>query len=217
MDGSKVDWFVYLGHPKLQYPTYSPSITHEQFRLESKTESFITFSLEQETVLKHRGIFQSRKYCVEKTNQEAVNCYKDCFLKSLKVFLIGLSWRISFHQTFFCHQIPCQPSAVNTFDELNLTACNETEDEAIMNILFNKPSLTPKFKCDCLDPCSQFKYKFYVNNICLFCCVSTFDIFHNPDQGKERSWEKFDNSEDKCRNFCSNRNRRTLRLVSHYV
>ena len=72
MDGSKVDWFVYLGHPKLQYPTYSPSITHEQFRLESKTESFITFSLEQETVLKHRGIFQSRKYCVEKTNQEAV-------------------------------------------------------------------------------------------------------------------------------------------------
>ena len=86
MDGSKVDWFVYLGHPKLQYPTYSPSIIQEQFRLESNTESFITFSLEQETVLKYRGIFQNRKYCVEKTSQEAVKCYKECFIKSLKVF-----------------------------------------------------------------------------------------------------------------------------------
>ena len=183
MDGSKVDWFVYLGHPKLQYPTYSPSITHEQFRLESKTESFITFSLEQETVLKHRGIYQSRKYCVERNNQEAVKCYKECFLQSLKVF----SFDFKKYSSKILVQVPCMPSAVNTFDDLNLTACNETEDEAIMNILFNKPSLTPKFKCDCLDPCSQFKYKFYVNNICLFCCVSTFDIFHNPDQGKERS------------------------------
>ena len=38
-----------------------------------------------------------------------------------------------------------------------------------MNILFNSSSRTPKFKCDCLDPCSQYKYKFYVNIICLLC------------------------------------------------
>ena len=120
---------------------------------------------------------------MERNNQEAVKCYKECFLQSLKVF----SFDFKKYSSKILVQVPCMPSAVNTFDDLNLTACNESEDEAIMNILFNKPSLTPKFKCECLDPCSQFKYKFYVNNICLFCCVSTFDIFHNPDQGKERS------------------------------
>ena len=135
-----------------------------------------------------------------------------------QIFKGILLWfrEFSFINSFF--QVSCLPSAVNTFDELNLTACNETEEEAIMNILFNSSSRTPKFKCDCLDPCSQYKYKFYVNITAYpFLCLYNSNIFYNSDQGKERSREEFNNSEDKCRNFCSDRNRRTLRLVLCHV
>jgi len=132
-----------MGPPKLEYPTHSPSLKQEQFLLQANTETFMTFSIEKETFQKKRGLFQSKIYCEDDIqNYEAVNCYKKCFIRSL--------------------QVSCIPEAINTFDGLNMSVCNENEEQSNMEKLFGEESLIPQFRCDCLDPCVQLKYRFQV-------------------------------------------------------
>ena len=43
-----------------------------------------------------------------------------------------------------------------------MSVCNENEEQSNMEKLFGEESLIPQFRCDCLDPCVQLKYRFQV-------------------------------------------------------
>ena len=86
LDGNPLDWFVYLGPPGVEFPTFSPSIKHEPYLLQPYTSTFMTFSLENEERKDYRGMFNTRKYCNDKGSfKESIVCYKNCFLKEMEV------------------------------------------------------------------------------------------------------------------------------------
>ena len=59
-------------------------------------------------------------------------------------------------------QIKCIPELINTFEMLQMPTCsNKQEEEDNLKILFS--DTFPRTDCDCLDPCSQNKYKFKVS------------------------------------------------------
>ena len=50
-------------------------------QLKPRTDTFVVFSLEHNTILAKHGIFQNKQYCDEDTrNADSVNCYKKCLL-----------------------------------------------------------------------------------------------------------------------------------------
>ena len=74
-------WEVYIGYNSVPYPTYSMSISHEMIQLKPRTETFVVFSIEHNTILSKHGIFQSKQYCDEgASNADSVMCYKKCLL-----------------------------------------------------------------------------------------------------------------------------------------
>ena len=102
IDGYTIDWFAYMGPPKLEYPTHSPSLKQEQFLLQANTETFMTFSIEKETFQKKRGLFQSKIYCEDDIqNYEAVKCYKRCFIKTLQVLILILIYKNKEYQKLY--------------------------------------------------------------------------------------------------------------------
>ena len=88
---------MFIGPPNIEYPTYSPTIKHDYFTIQPNTDTFITFSLEHNTVLAKRGIFQPREYCSETlTLEDSVTCYKKCYLQKMNVKrLVRLEFRKS--------------------------------------------------------------------------------------------------------------------------
>ena len=55
--------------------------SHEMIQLKPRTDTFVVFSLEHNTILAKHGIFQNKQYCNEDaTNTDSVNCYKKCLL-----------------------------------------------------------------------------------------------------------------------------------------
>ena len=57
----------------------------------------------------------------------------------------------------------CVPEILNVFDDLNIPKCNSSQGDRNLLALFGTDSLIPAFKCDCLDPCYQQKYKYKVS------------------------------------------------------
>ena len=81
VDGEDLYWEVYIGYNGIPHPTYSMSISHEMFQLKPRSETFVVFSLEQDTVLSKHGWFQSKQYCsAEASNIESIACFKACLL-----------------------------------------------------------------------------------------------------------------------------------------
>ena len=78
-------WDMFTGYHGLEYPTYSPSLTHEIYSLNPDTETFITFRKERDIILSKRGDFQSEIYCKDYEYHDAISCYKNCFLDESKV------------------------------------------------------------------------------------------------------------------------------------
>ena len=86
LNGEDIEWQVFIGPPNLEYPTYSSTIKHDYLTLQPFTETFVTFALEHETLLKKRGLFQFKKYCSEDIIlEESVTCYKRCYLEKINV------------------------------------------------------------------------------------------------------------------------------------
>ena len=55
--------------------------SHEMIQLKPRTDTFVVFSLEHNTILAKHGIFQNKQYCDEDAkNADSVNCYKKCLL-----------------------------------------------------------------------------------------------------------------------------------------
>ena len=80
-DREDLYWEVYIGYNGVPHPTYSMSISHEMIQLKPRTETFVVFSVEQDTILPRHGWFQNRKYCSdEASNTDSIACYKKCIL-----------------------------------------------------------------------------------------------------------------------------------------
>ena len=168
LDGNPLDWYIYLGPPGVEYPTHSPSIKHEPYLLQPYTSTFMTFSLEYEDRLQFRGIFNPREYCDKEASfNDSIVCYKKCFLQEMKVsskYVINLERvkksNFSFQKRY---DIPlCVPDSINIFDNLDVPICNSSQGVVNFKHLFGSESSIPEFRCDCLDPCRQQKFKFQV-------------------------------------------------------
>ena len=86
INGEDLEWQVFIGPPNIEYPTYSPTIKHDYFTIQPYTDTFITFSLEHNTILAKRGFFQPKQYCSETvTLEDSVTCYKKCYLQKSNV------------------------------------------------------------------------------------------------------------------------------------
>ena len=78
-------WEVYIGYNSVPYPTYSMSISHEMIQLKPRTETFVVFSVDQDTILSKHGWFQSKQFCSEEaSNADSIACYKRCLLDHKK-------------------------------------------------------------------------------------------------------------------------------------
>ena len=61
------------------------------------------------------------------------------------------------------YDIPlCVPDSINIFDNLDVPICNSSQGVVNFKHLFGSESSIPEFRCDCLDPCHQQKFKFQV-------------------------------------------------------
>ena len=141
--GIPINWNIYLGPQGLEYPTLSPTSQHYPYSIKSRTQTFITFSPQNERTLSKRGVIDSNKYCDDNGSYlNSVICYKKCLLEKLK--------------------ITCIPSNINIFETLSIKVCNNSEEELMMLKLFTLDFQVPRHKCRCLDPCFQSKYNFQV-------------------------------------------------------
>ena len=78
-------WEVYAGYYGVPHPTFSLSISHERFTLQPKTETFITFDEERDTILSKRGWFYNTEYCSNDASYaDSIRCYKKCLLEFYK-------------------------------------------------------------------------------------------------------------------------------------
>ena len=78
-------WEVYIGYNGVPHPTYSMSISHEMIQLKPRTETFVVFSVEHNTVLSKHGWFENKQYCSdEASNADSIACYKKCLLDHSK-------------------------------------------------------------------------------------------------------------------------------------
>ena len=66
----------------------------------------------------------------------------------------------------------CVPEILNVFDDLNVPICNSSQGDINLLALFGTDSLIPEFKCDCLDPCYQQKYKYKVSKYHVYICTT---------------------------------------------
>ena len=94
LDGYPLQWSVYIGPHALDYPTFSPTISHELLSLSPNTNTFLTFKREHDIVLGKRGYIDSKEYCKPFSYEEAVICYKKCFLNTIKVFVRYLLYNL---------------------------------------------------------------------------------------------------------------------------
>ena len=85
VDGEDLYWEVYIGYNGIPYPTYSMSISHEMIQLKPRSETFVVFSMDQDTILSKHGWFQSKQFCSEEaSNADSIACYKRCLLDHKK-------------------------------------------------------------------------------------------------------------------------------------
>ena len=85
LDNEELYWEVYAGYSGVPYPTYSLSISHDRFTLKPKTDNFISFAVEKDTILDKHGVFSSTKYCsLYASYADSIKCYKECLLNHFK-------------------------------------------------------------------------------------------------------------------------------------
>ena len=85
LDEEELYWEVYAGYYGVPYPTYSISISHERFTLKPKTDNFISFAVEKDTILNKRGLFYNKQYCsLDASYTDSITCYKKCLLDNYK-------------------------------------------------------------------------------------------------------------------------------------
>ena len=98
----EIVWQVYLGLNGLEYPTYSDLGTHDMFILQPNSDTFVSFSVEQDMDLIHRGYFDGTKYCIHKDIFSTIECKKKCFLKHLNVIILNCNV-LFVDLSFLCH------------------------------------------------------------------------------------------------------------------
>ena len=151
-------WQVYLGLHGLQYPTYSDLGTHEMFILQPKTDTFVSFSLEDDMDLQYRGYFEGTKYCTDDDIFSTVDCTKKCFLNHLNVIFL---WSVELSDMSHV-QVTCTPRAINTFAHLDLPQCPGEVDDTVLKTIFTN-SVYLRVQCShCLSPCTKHKYNYQV-------------------------------------------------------
>lgn len=85
---SDMNWSIFLGTPRMSYPTLSPKVILKEIVLKKKHSAFVSFKIEKYKHIAKRGYFDTQQYCFEKEDEsDTINCFKECLVEKIKVCL----------------------------------------------------------------------------------------------------------------------------------